>query len=374
MNKQQLGDLRVAIVGGGYGGASAAVALNRIGVTNVVVYEQAAELGQVGAGIGLRPETVERFRTWGIFDAIAAVSSPSDHLEILSADGTKVYAQEEWPRRNVYAQTNDTRIIHRGDFIEALAGSLPEGALKLDHKLTEIQDHGDHARLTFANGTTAEADVVIGADGIRSLVRTTLLSDKPPVFSHEHAYRIVIDIEQDHGLVTDTNPRFYMADNGTVAYNLPLPHRRELSYDITTRSDDESWAPDITNDDLVAILDGFDERVVAVARDLDVTKMTCRAVYDIEPVDAWHTDCVAILGDAAHAMLHHQGQGANSAIADAEALAKALAEADSAPAALAAYQDVRKPVTDVLQRVSREGWHTAEGVEDAFPGQRGSGY
>ncbi|MER7796777.1 FAD-dependent monooxygenase [Microbacterium sp. NPDC096154] len=369
MKIEDLQNLRVAIIGGGYGGVAAAVALDRIGVRNVAVYEQAPAFGQVGAGIGLRPETVERFRRWGIFDAIAAVSSPSDHLEILSADGNTVFAQEEWPNRHAFAQVNDTRIIHRGDFIDAFSKALPAGALHLDHRLTEIVDNGSTATLTFANGNVVEADVVIGADGIRSLVRSTFFSDKAPVFANEHAYRIVIDIEDAHGLVTDDNPRFYMGTNGVIAYNLPLRHRGQLSYDITAPSDDDTWAPEITNDYLVSLLDGFDERIVAIARELDVAQVTSRSVYDIDSVDNWHTDCIALLGDAAHAMLHHQGQGANSAIADGDALADAFREAGSVKEALALYVATRKPVTDELQRISRAGWN-AEAVEDAFPGQR----
>lgn len=369
MKTAELKDLRVAIIGGGYGGAAAAVALDRIGVSDVAVYEQASALGQVGAGIGLRPETVERFRRWGIFEAVAAVSSPSDRLEIWSGDGRTLLAEEEWPHRHDFAEVNDTRIIHRGDFIEAFANALPEGALRLEHRLTGIVDHGSAATLSFENGTTAEADVVIGADGIRSLVRSTFFSDGPLVFAHEHAYRIVIDLEDSHGLVTDDNPRFYMGANGTIAYNLPLRHRGQLSYDITAPSDDDSWAPIVTNDDLVALLDGFDERIVAIARELDVARVTSRSVYDIDPVDRWHTDSVVLLGDAAHAMLHHQGQGANSAIADADALAGAFARAGTVAEALALFQETRKPVTDELQRISRAGWNAAA-VDDAFPGQR----
>ena len=92
-------------------------------------------------------------------------------------------------------------------------------------------------------------------------------------------------------------------------------------------------------------------------------------MYDIDPVERWHTDSVALLGDAAHAMLHHQGQGANSAIMDAGALADALAAADSVAEALALYQATRKPVTDELQRISRQGWSEDE-LDDVFPGQK----
>jgi salicylate hydroxylase len=364
-----LPDLHIAVVGGGYGGAAAAIALRHAGADNVHVYEQAHEIGQVGAGIGLRPATVELFRTWGIFDAIAAVSSPSDYLEILTSDGGHVLAREEWPGSNDYSLPNQTRIIHRGDFIKALLGALPDSAVHLGRKLTGIADHGPAATLAFADGSTVTADLVIGADGIRSVVRRSLFTDAPPVFAKEHAYRAVISAADAYGLVTDDNPRFYMGRNGTIAYNLPLRHRGQLSYDITAPSADDSWAPAISNDYLVSLLDGFDERIAAIARDLDIATVTSRSIYDIDPVASWHTSSAVLLGDAAHAMLHHQGQGANSAIQDAGALATALALADSVPSALARYQASRKPVTDHLQRISRRGWQ-ADAVESAFPGQQ----
>ena len=369
MQTSEIKDLKIAIVGGGYGGAAAAIALRSIGAENVHVYEQAPALGQVGAGIGLRPITVELFRRWGMFDAIAAVSSPSDHLEILSADGQRVYAKEVWPQLNDFAQPNHTRIIHRGDFIDVLLGALPAEMVHIGHKLTGINDEGGSATLTFENGRTVTADLVIGADGIRSLIRKELFSDNEPVFAGEHAYRAVISADDAFGLgVEDDNPRFYMGNNGTIAYNLPLRHRNQLSYDITTRSEDGSWAPVITNDYLVSLLEGFDPRIVDIARTLDISQVTSRSVFDIDPVDNWHTDSVALLGDSAHAMLHHQGQGANSAIQDAAGLADALLQAGTVKDALARYQRIRKPVTDELQQLSRLGWNPGS-VETAFPEQ-----
>ncbi len=368
MQIEDFKNLHIAVVGGGYGGAAAAIALKSIGAENVHVYEQAPAFGQVGAGIGLRPTTVELFRQWGIFDAIEAVSAASDHLEILTADGKMVLAQEEWPQLHGFAQTNHTRIIHRGDFIEALFGVLPPEMVHLGYQLSGITDHGETSTLTFTNGESVTADLVIAADGIRSLIRQQLFTDKAPVFAGEHAYRTVIALEDTFDLVTDDNPRFYIAQNGTVAYNLPLRHRNQVSYDITARSEDDTWAPIISNDYLVALLEGFDERIVDIARTLDISQVTSRSVYDIDPVDLWHTDSVTLLGDSAHAMLHHQGQGANSAIQDAGALADALLEADSVPAALALFQASRKPVTDELQRLSRLGW-TPESAEVAFPEQ-----
>lgn len=368
MKPTELKDLKVAIVGGGYGGAAAAKALQSIGVEDIHIYEQATKLTQIGAGIGLRPATMDLFRQWGIFDTIAAVSTPSNQLNILTADGEKVIAQEPWPGLNDYGETTHCHLIHRGDFIEALLSTLPEGMVHINHKLVSIEDQGSQAELTFENGTIVTADVVIGADGIRSTVRKQLFSDAEPVFSGEHAYRAVIPMDDALGLAPDNNPRFYMGEDGTVAYNLPLRSRNEMSYDITAKSDDNSWSPKVTKDEILATIKGFDERIINVAKNLDIDRVTSRAVFDIDPVDNWHTDSVALLGDAAHAMLHHQGQGANSAIQDVGGLVDAFRQEDTVAQALVAYQADRKPVTDHLQAISRAGW-TANTVDSAFPGQ-----
>lgn len=363
MQPSDLKNLNIAIVGAGYAGAAAAKALSLLGA-NVNVYEQANEMREVGAGIGLRPSTMDRFREWGIFDAIAKVSSPSDYFEILTATGDPIM-KDTWPAT---ADQTKTYLIHRGDFIDALVGVLPEGMVHLGHKLQTVEDRGDRSVLTFTNGTTVEADLVVGADGIKSVVREQLFSDKGPRFSGEHAYRAVISVDDAHGMVTDDNLRMYIG-KGTKVYLLPLRHRGQVSFDITALCPDSTWAPQITKDDLLETVEGFDERIVNITRDLDMDTVNIRAVYDIDPIDTWHSDSVVLVGDAAHSMLHHQGQGANSAILDAGGLADALREADSVKEALASYQATRKPVTDELQRISRQGW-TEDEVNDVFPGQK----
>jgi len=363
MKAEDIKNLKIAIVGAGYGGAAAAKALSLLGA-DVTVYEQAPQMGEVGAGIGLRPATMARFRQWGIFDAVAKVSSPSDYFEILTATGEPIM-KDTWPE---FGAEKQTYLIHRRDFIEALLGVLPEGMVRLGHRLKTIEDKGGSSVLTFANGESVEADLVVGADGIKSAVREQLFSTKGPVFSGEHAYRVVISADDAHGLVVDDNLRMYIG-KGTKVYLLPLRHRNQMSFDITALNPDGTWAPAISKDDLLKTVEGFDERIVGIARGLDIDSVNIRAVYDIDPVDTWHTDSVVLMGDAAHSMLHHQGQGANSAIEDAGALADALAEAGSVKEALALFQATRKPVTDELQRISRQGWSEEE-VNDVFPGQK----
>jgi salicylate hydroxylase len=363
MKAEDLKNLKIAIVGAGYGGAAAAKALSLLGA-DVTVYEQAPQMGEVGAGIGLRPATMARFRQWGIFDAIANVSSASDYFEILTATGEPIM-KDAWPE---FGEEKQTYLIHRCDFIEALLGVLPEGMVQLGHRLETIEDKGGRSLLTFANGETVEADLVVGADGIKSTVREQLFSNAGPVFSGEHAYRVVISADDAHGLMVDDNLRMYIG-KGTKVYLLPLRHRNQMSFDITALNPDGTWAPAITKEELLKTVEGFDERIVAIARGLDMDAVNIRAVYDIDPVDTWHTDSVVLMGDAAHSMLHHQGQGANSAIEDAGALADALAQAGSVKEALALFQATRKPVTDELQRISRQGWSEEE-VRDVFPGQK----
>jgi salicylate hydroxylase len=364
MQIDDLNNLDIAIVGAGYAGAAAAKALSLLGAT-VNVYEQAGQIREVGAGIGLRPATMARFREWGIDQAIRSVSSASDYFQILTAEGHPIM-QEEWPEKQTYGET--THLIHRGDFIEALLGVLPAGMVHLGHKLERIEDKGDRAVLGFANGATAEADLVIGADGIKSVVREQLFSDQQPVFSGEHAYRAVISADDAYGMVVDDNLRMYIG-RGTKVYFLPLRHRNQVSFDITALNPDGTWAPDVSIEDLLETVAGFDERIVRITGELDLATVNCRAVYDIDPVDVWHSDAVVLIGDAAHSMLHHQGQGANSAIQDAGALADALKEAGSVPEALALFQATRKPATDELQRISRQGWSEDE-LDDVFPGQK----
>jgi salicylate hydroxylase len=363
MKAEDIKNLKIAIVGAGYGGAAAAKALSLLGA-DVTVYEQAPQMGEVGAGIGLRPATMARFRQWGIFDAVAKVSSASDYFEILTATGEPIM-KDTWPE---FGEEKNTYLIHRRDFIEALLGVLPEGMVQLGHRLETIEDKGGRSVLTFTNGKTAEADLVVGADGIKSTVREQLFSDKGPVFSGEHAYRVVISADDAHGMVTDDNLRMYIG-KGTKVYLLPLRHRNQMSFDITALNPDGTWAPAISKEELLQTVEGFDDRIVGIARGLDMDTVNIRAVYDIDPVDTWHTDSVVLMGDAAHSMLHHQGQGANSAIEDAGALADALAQADSVKDALALFQATRKPVTDDLQRISRQGWSEEE-VNDVFPGQK----
>lgn len=341
-------ELRVAIIGGGIGGAAAAVALRREGI-RADLYEQAPIIKEVGAGVGMRPTTVRFFENWGIYEELKSKSLKSDFMQVVTADG-HVLVNEKWPLLTDNPEETWARLIHRADLIETFLNQLPPDSIHLSHRLEKIIDHGNHAEIHFENGHSIEADLVIGADGIRSMIRSQLFSDKKPIYSGTHAYRAVVNNKEAFDLVPDNTFKVFV-DGSTQIYVLPLHHRNEVSFDVTLQSEDPSWRPIVEKQDILNLLVNFDSNIQKTAE--YVKEYTCRSIYDIDPIDCWHSNCITLLGDAAHAMQHHTGQGANTAIQDAGVLAESLREADSVSGALLNYQAIRKPITDRYQELSR---------------------
>ena len=368
MKTEDIKNLKIAVIGGGYAGATAGLALSQIGA-DVKVYEQAPASGEVGAGIGLRPASVKLFKKLGIFEAIEKVTSPSDYFEILDAKGN-VINREIWPHLEEGEEQHHTRMIHRRDFIDALTSQLPEGILQYGYRAEEITDNGDSATVRFSNGVEETFDIVVGADGIKSRVRA-LWSDSQPVMQHAHAYRAVIDGSMGEGLLVDDNLRLYLeAETGRMIYFLPLRHRGEngqISFDITVPHDDTTWNPNVSREEVLEMLKNFDERLVRIVEKLDWEQVNQRSAADLDPQDKWNSDSIVLVGDAAHAMLHHQGQGANSAVIDSGILADCIVEADTVAEALALYTAKRKEPVQELQRISRESWNAESAGKTAFP-------
>jgi salicylate hydroxylase len=368
MKAEDIKNLKIGVIGGGYAGATAGLALSQIGA-DVKVYEQAPASGEVGAGIGLRPASVKLFKKLGIFEDVEKVTSPSEYFEILDAQGN-VINREVWPHLEEGEEKHHTRMVHRRDFIDVLTGALPEGVLQYGYRAEEITDNGDSATVKFANGEEETFDILVGADGIKSRVRA-LWSDSQPVMQHAHAYRAVIDGSLGEGLLVDDNLRLYLDnETGAMIYFLPLRHRGEngqISFDITVPHEDTTWNPQVTKEQVLEMCRNFDERLLKIIEKLDWDKVNQRSAADLDPQDKWNSDAIVLIGDAAHAMLHHQGQGANSAVIDAGVLADCLAAADSVPEALAAYTAQRKEPVQELQRISRESWNAESAGKTAFP-------
>ena len=360
-------ELRVAIIGGGIAGASTAVALKSKGI-RADVYEQAPALTEVGAGIGVRPPSVRAINKWGLKEDFEKVSAESRYMEIIAGDD-QVLIRETFPVLTDDKSEAYTRLIHRADLLDTLVAHIPADQLHLNHRVTEVIDHGDYAEVKFENGKTIEADIVVAADGIHSPIRRQVLNNQQtPVYSGYLAHRALIPYKDALGMHSEENELRIYVDGDNSFYLLPIEHRRQVSVDITVPGE-FALRPELTKEQIMDSMKGFGPTLQKIVENIKLEDIVSRPLSDLEPMDKWSTNTVTLIGDAAHAMLHNQGQGANMAIQDADVLAEAIAEAVAGTVtvaeALKKYEEQRKPVTKLYQDLSR--LFPTDQAKTAFP-------
>jgi salicylate hydroxylase len=343
--------LRAVVVGGGLGGMAAALALARAGI-DVRVYEQAQQLSEVGAGVSLAPNGLRMLERLDLGEGISRAGARHVSTELRLFDGRPAPHQP-----HQFARAGGNVGIHRADLLALLAGQLPPGVVRTGRRCTGFRQDTGSATVSFADGTTATADVVIGADGIHSVLQGFVVEPAEPMFSGVVAYR---------GLV----PRLegYPADAmrmwvGQSKHFLVFPVRagRLLNYVGFVPSDTsvrESWSAPGDPAALAAHFAGWDPAIRAV-----IAAITGPGgsgfrwgMYDRAPLPRWSSGRLTLLGDAAHPMLPHLGQGANQALEDAVALATLLGATTSraeVPRALARYEGLRRGRTARVQLGSR---------------------
>ena len=352
MNKAtSTGRLRAAIVGGGIGGLSAANALRRRGL-DVTVFEQARALGEVGAGVFIYPNSLRQLERMGFCDALAAVGAKvGPGSEYCRMDGTVVgpiLTTDSSGWNGMYG-------MHRADLLNVLASALPASSIRTDHRCTGFEQDETVARLRFANGESAEADVVIAADGIQSVLQRHVVTPQPPEYSGVRAYRGLIPREKLPQWRNEAH-QVWMGD-GKHFMVFPVRTGSLLNYVgfVPTRTETvESWSAPGDRNELAASFQGWDPVVTELLEKVE----TCFwwGLYDRRPLASWTKGRLALLGDAAHAMLPHLGQGANQAIEDGVALAVLLENCDAAeiPAMLKRYEQLRRVRTDLVQAEERQ--------------------
>jgi len=341
----------IAIVGGGIGGLLAANALLAQGL-QVSVYEQAPALGEVGAGVFLTPNSVRQLERAGLGPAV-------EKWGARVGPGSRYFRHDGSPIAPVQVTDssgwNATFGMHRADLVELLADALPDNVVHTGHRCTGFEQRDDVARVTFSNGTVAEADVIVAADGIHSELRPYVFPPSNPVFSGSVAYRGVLPLERIPDWPTDA----WLMWLGKAKHFLTFPVRagQLINYVGFVPADEqmkESWSSPGDPDVLRREFAGWDPRIETLLKQV---QMTFRwALYDREPLPTWTRGRLSLLGDAAHPMLPHLGQGANQSIEDGMALATILARADrtTVPAALAAYERLRRERVAQVQRGARE--------------------
>src|SRR5262245_29706003 len=345
MSKQPL---CVAVVGGGIGGAAAAFALLQRGL-HVRLYEQAPALTEVGAGVAIQPNGVRVLQRLGLGNELLHFGARWVDPQFRRSDGT--YAAAMWP--SALAGEIEFYGMHRADLLAMFVSRLPPGVVNTGHRCVGFEQDEGKATLTFANGARATADVVIGADGIHSTLQQYVTDPSPPLYSGSIACRGVISA------ASVAWPKGAMRNwLGAGKHFLVFPVRANelINYVGFVTSDEplkESWSAVGDPAALAGEFAGWDPLVEAIVAQV---KTTFRwGLFDREPLSTWTRGRLTLLGDAAHPMLPHAGQGANQAIEDAVALATVLscAERASAPRALLIYERLRRERTAGVQRMSR---------------------
>ncbi len=337
--------LRVAIIGGGIGGLSTAVALRATGA-HVQVFEQARQLSEVGAGLGLQPNGRRVLVRLGLGEEINRIGARLKGFRICRPDGSVVSAE-------TYPEGVMQLGVHRADMAAVLAAALPQGVVHTGHRCVRFSQHNEFAVVSFDNGVSVKADVVIAADGIHSVLQRYVVDATVPVFSGTVAYRGLIPASRLQGW-----PEYLVSWGGGGKHLLVFPVRggELLNYVGFVPADEhmrESWSAPGDPATLAAEFADWNPQARRLLAHVDTTFTW--GLYDREPLTRWTQGRLCLLGDAAHAMLPHMGQGANQAIEDAMALATFLRGASAAdvPEALTRYETLRRDRTAHVQRFSR---------------------
>ena len=367
--------LRVAVVGGGIGGAAAAAALLQRGL-DIQLYEQATALTEVGAGVAIQPNGVRMLRRLGLAEDLISSGARWVDPQFRRADGS--FAASMWPAE--LASQIEFYGMHRADLLAMFVDRLPADSVKAGHRCVGFEQDDEQAVLTFANGVRTTADVVIAADGIHSTLQQFVVAPSAPLYSGSVAYRGVISAAS-----VSWPPGAMRNWLGAGKHFLVFPVRsgKLINYVGFVTSDEpmkKSWSTRGDPSVLAHEFAGWDPMVETI---IGQVKATFRwGLFDREPLATWTRGRLTLLGDAAHPMLPHIGQGANQAIEDAVALATVLSHADrkSAPRALLLYEQLRRERTAGVQRMSRVSGarydaasgdlHTRDRKLDAQPQER----
>jgi salicylate hydroxylase len=339
--------LNVAIVGAGIGGLSAALALGVRGM-NVTVFEEAVLPREAGAGISVPPNAVILLKRAGLCDAFDKISTRSPGLSARTSLGQPIST----PPGSIAMQSYQ---IHRVEFLRMLLCAV-KAPVRFGHRCVGVSETEIGARLTFANGAVHDADVVIGADGIHSIVQRTIGLVSSPTSEGIMAYRGLAQSER-LSLAAELRGLNMWMGAGRSLMCFPVSQGRLINvvaFVPSSRDMEETWSAPGNVKALASEYKGWDAPVQDIIAALDQTFRW--GIYDRQPLPYWSKGCVTLLGDAAHPMVPHFGQGAGQSIEDGFVLAVLLEHAtrEQIPARLKAYQDLRLERTSRVQAASRQ--------------------
>jgi salicylate hydroxylase len=340
----------VGIVGAGIAGLALAAALRRRGVS-YYVFEQAPEFGEVGAGIQIAPNATRLLDRLGLTAALAKVAVRPAAIEMRAWDTGDVVARTDLG--SCPAQYGAPYLtVHRADLHRILASLVDSRSLVLDARVEKVAEDDDGVELTFADGRQDRVAVLVGADGVRSVVRAGLHSDAPRYSGHT-IFRGLIPADAVSWLAESPRVVLWLGP-GQHAVAYPVAGGRLISFGatfpVTEYDGGESWSTTADPASMRAAYEGWHPRLRELLAQAD--QVSRWALHDRDPIPGWGTARITLAGDAAHPMLPFVAQGANQAIEDAFCLAKHLAQV-RVSTALARYEHARKARTAEVQRISR---------------------
>jgi salicylate hydroxylase len=346
--------LKIAVVGSGIGGLTAALGLRQAGF-QVDVYEQASELTQIGGGINMGPNAVRILRRLGLAAGLEREGvRPLFTHQRRWQDGRTLQRVPLNPLcEELYGAPHIT--IHRADLLAVIASGFSAEHIHLGHRLIGLEHNSDFVEASFENGVRIEADILVGADGIKSAVRAALFGAEAPVFAGCVAYRGLVPIERLADLELETGNQSWVGP-GAHLVHYPVSRGGLLNFVGWTEHDEwnrEDWTDHATVARALAAFEGWHPQVRRIIGAAD----TCFiwALFDRDPLPRWSIDRTTLLGDACHPMYPFMGQGAAQAIEDGATLAACLSGAGNVDpaAALRHYERLRLPRVSRLQDMSR---------------------
>jgi salicylate hydroxylase len=351
-------NLRVAVIGGGIGGLTLALALRQRGM-RVDVYEQAQQLAEIGAAVALSANSTREFRRLGVLDALTAVSTePSELIYRNWRDGGRIASHDV--HDNMAYQTlcgAPYYGIHRADLQRTLSAALGGEGLHLGHRLTSIEDQGGPISLEFANGVVAEVDMVVGADGVRSRVRRHVTgSEDETDYSGTSAFRGIVPVERLPTLPEPMAIQFWMGPDAHLLHYAIGGGGEDVNFFAVVEypkvwPNGERWLDDVKPGEAVEAFKGWHPAVVEMVAECLPVRW---GLFGVKPLPQWFRGGAVLIGDSAHAMLPHHGQGANTTIEDAITLAELLPgiRPNGLESMLTHYQSLRRARTRKIQRSS----------------------
>lgn len=334
---------RAAIVGGGIGGLAAAIALRDIGY-DTTVFERATPLREVGAGISLWSNAMTALECLGVADAVRERALPDLKGGIYDQRGGRIVTLEQPELAQKFGNYNI--MLHRAELHELLLDAVGRPNLRLGATLTGIAPTSDGARAWFEDGSEVEAELIVGADGLHSVVRAQLHGDTKPTYAGYTAWRAIVAFPHE-GLLPGES-----WGAGARFGRVPMSDGRV--YWFATRNAPEGVQNDgDAKEELLEVFGSWHDPIRALIRATDEHAILRNDIYDRPPLRSWSRGHITLLGDAAHPMTPNLGQGACQALEDAVVLARCLRNEPTVPAALAAYEAARRQRTSAIVLRSR---------------------